>query len=354
VFRHVSVSGAAVALAAAGAVSLSVGVRDASGAIPAYSLVGSFDIPSGASSFDLLPDGRVLALVGSELRAQGTVNGSAFAKVGSVNSALINQFGASFLRISPSGARIAIGDGNAGAAASVVLLNAGDLSPAAPSPTASIATPNFDAAWSGDSTLFVSGAVFGVDSVLNRLDTAALTSRTVVAGIGDGSGGVAIRGGRLFTGVGFDLSPGDGPETGDIRAFDLSSLSSAGTPINFATGGMDVGRLLSAASLGFDPDGALLVGGGDFAGESGFAAAVDPAAVNAALAGGPGVSGAQSLHLEPQGPQYYEIKFNNITSEVLVRAYGFDTVFRYAVPAPGCGLGLVTGLIWAGWRKRDA
>lgn len=322
--------------------------------VPAYSLVGSFSIPSGTSAFDLLPDGRVMALVGSELRAQTSPGTSSFVKVGSVSPAHINAFGASFIRVSPSGSRIAIGDGNAGPSARVLLLGTGDLDPFTDSPVFTVNLQNFDAAWADDNSLFVSGASFGIDSTLSRVDALTLTASTVITAIGDGSGGVTIHDGRLFTGAGFDYTPGSGVETGDIRAFDLSLLSTPGPSIDFATSGIHVGRLLSGASLGFDSFGSLLVGGGDFFGEAGFAAVVDPDAVNAALAGGAPVSSASALTLAPDGPQYYSIRHNPLTSELFVNAFGSDLVYRYAVPSPGSGAVMVIVMALGSRRRRHA
>lgn len=336
---------------AAGAIGLFTVLANPAAAGPGYTLVGSYALPAGTSVFDLLPDGRAIALVGGELRAQAAPNSTSFSTIGAFNPSLLNSFGPSFLRVSPGGTRIAIGDGNFGGTANVLLLDSAALNPSAPSTAAIIPSANFDGRWLDESTLFVSGATFG-DSLVNRIDAASLTSSTVIAGIGGGSGGVAFRGGSLITGAGFDFDPGVGVETGDLRAFDLAALSGSGAALDFASAGAPLGRVLSAASLGFDDLGNLLVGGGDFSGENGFAAVIDGLRVSEAFSGGPLVSSADGQQLAPAGPQYYGITSSAATGELLVRAFGTDTIYRYAVPAPAGAVMLISSLVWGSRRRR--
>lgn len=327
-------------------------LRGAEGAVPAYTPAGSFQLPTGAATFDVLADGRVVAMLGGEIHFQSSVNSGVFSKGGSVASSLVNPFGASFVKVSPGGTRLAIGDGNFGPSASVLFVDIAGLNPGADSAAAGVMVPNYDAAWGDDSTLLVSGAVFGSGSYVNRVDGVTLTSATVLTGVGDGSGGVGVRGGRVFVGAGFDLDPGIGTETGDIRAFDLGELLGAGSALDFSSSGVRAARALSGAFLSFDGAGTLFVGGGDFAGESGFAAALDPDAVAAALAGGPAATSATGLMIAPAGKQFYSTVFNGATGEVLVRAFGDDTVYRYAVPAPSVGMMVLFSGLFAHRRRR--
>ncbi|MFM9956992.1 MAG: hypothetical protein ACKVZJ_02870 [Phycisphaerales bacterium] len=321
-------------------------------AVPAYGLVGSFELPLGAGAFDVAPDGRVVAIRGGEIFTQDAPSASAFTKAGSVPGSLINAFGASFLRVSPGGGRIAVGDGNSGGAASVLLVDVASLNPSADSPVAPVVSANYDAAWASEGTLLVTGANFGIGSFVNRVSVDTLSSATVLTGVGDGSGGVALRGGRAFVGAGFDLTPGAGVETGDIRAFDAAVLLSTATPIDFGSAGTLAARALSGAFLAFDGVGSLIVGGGDFFGESGFASVIDGAAIDAALAGGPFATSANGVTLAPAGSQFYSTTFNALTNEVLVRAFGDDTVFRYAVPAPSVMIMALFGGVFAHRRRR--
>ncbi|MGQ0627559.1 MAG: hypothetical protein ACT4PL_05595 [Phycisphaerales bacterium] len=309
------------------------------GAVPPYALVGSF--PLSGDAFDILPDGRVVTISGSNLRVQSGVNSATFDALGSVEPGLVSSFGATFLRISPSGGSIAIGDNNFGPGASVLVLQTAALTTSAATAVAAIAAPNTEAAWADEGTLFVSG--FGSGPLLSRIDVGAGVATTVITGIGDGSAGVAIRGGRLFTGVGFDA--GGGAATGDIRAFDLAAVSGA-MSVPFISGTL-VADALSASSLGFDPFGNLFVGGGDFfsgSNDFGYAAVVDGDALMTALSGGVFAPDSAELRLSPAGGgAFYGTRFNAVTNELLVVANG--TAFRYAVPGPSAAaLGLL-GLV---------
>ncbi len=330
--------GVCVAALAAGLSVLPLVSRAARGAgsIPPYALVGTF--PLAASAWDLTADGRVMRIVGDTLSVQDAPNAPTYSPIGSVAPGLVGSFGASFLRIAPDGFRVAIGDNNFGPGARVHIANTASAAPG-PFPTASIAAPNADAAWADNQTLYVSG--YGAGSQLSRLDTAALTSQTVISGIGDGSGGVAVRAGLLYTGIGFDF----GAATGDIRSFNHSTLANAATPVAFSTGTL-ITNALSASSLGFDPVGNLLVGGGDFFSGSpdfGYAAVIDAAS--------PPSTGQPRLELSPAGPNaFYAIRFNTATDELVVVADG--TAYRYAVPAPGAAAALAFLLPLASRRRR--
>lgn len=305
----------------------------AAGNIPPYTLVGQF--PLSADAWDLTPDGRVLRIVGSTLSVQDAPGGGTYSPIGGIAPGLVNSFGASFLRLAPDGVRVAIGDNNFGPGARVLIadLTAGGPGPI---PTVSVACPNADAAWADNLTLYVSG--YGTDSQLNRVNTGALTAQVVVSNIGDGSGGVAIRGGSLYTGIGFDF----GDQTGDVRSFDLATLAGLASPVGFGAGSF-VANALSASSLGFDALGNLLVGGGDFFSASpdfGYAAVMDTAS-----------AGPARLELSPAGGfAYYGVRFNAAMNELLV--VGDGTAYRYAAPGPGgVGVLVLAGCVAARRRR---
>ncbi|MBX3357979.1 MAG: hypothetical protein KF745_06080 [Phycisphaeraceae bacterium] len=322
----------------------------ASATLPPYSPVGSFALPS-SGPFDLLPDGRVVRLDGSDVWVQQAVNSSAYTRVGSVAPGVISSFGASFARISPDGQTLAIGDNNFGPGANVLLVAMSSLHTGVPTTPVAVASPNQEAAWSGNGSLYVSG--FGAAPVVSRIDVPSLSATTVISGSGawGASGGVAIADGRLYTSDGFNTAAGGAP-TGNIRAFALSLLV-GGTPVDFATGIL-VADALSGASLGFDAGGHLLVGGGDFFSGSddfGYAAVIDSDAILAALAGGPVAPDASELRLSPAGSgAYYATQFNPVTGELLVVADG--TAYRYAVPAPPAVFGLLAGFAALSTRRR--
>ncbi len=319
--------------------------------VPPYSLVGTFSAPTG--TWDVLPDGRVIGLTGGTFVVESAPGAGDYGAIGSVDPTVISPFGATFIRVSPDGARIAIGDNNFGPGASVLLVNAAALNLGGPAPVASVAAANSEGVWTSNSTLFVSG--FGSSPSVSRIDVEALTATLVVDNVASGSGGVASDGTRLFVGVGFDVGPAGG-DTGLVRAFDLASLGGLHSPPVTFDSGAAVADVLSASSLGFDALGNLLVGGGDFFAGSddfGYAAVVDAAAVAAALTGGPLAPDAAELRLSPFGPgAFYSVRFNAFTGELLVSDGAL--IARYAVPAPGTGAALVLTGAFAARRRRNA
>lgn len=348
------------ALAAAGAVIASGGIgRVAEAAVPPYSLVGSYQLPGLGAAFDVGPDGRLMAALGGQILAQDSVNGSSWSVVGVLPSeAPISLFGASFLKISPNGQSIAIGDGQFGIDAKVYVTPTASLNPAVASPVLGIATPNFQAHWRDNGRLLVTGA--NGPSIVNEITVGAstLTQRTVVDDIAGASGGVTTDGVYLYTGNGFSF--GGGSATGEVRALSLFAIDGSASPLSFENAGIPVAQSLSGSSLGFDGLGNLLIGGGDAftpGAENGYAAIVDGADIAAALGGGGPASPA--LTLTPSSATHsYSSQFNPVTNELLV--YYFDnssfttglTVYRYAVPAPGGALALMLGGALIARRRR--
>lgn len=339
---------AAGAVAAGVCVGIGGGERSANASVPSYTLVGSFTTPSGLS-WDIGPDGRVVGVLSDgQIVRQSMANGSTFAGIGAVDGSIFagpfGNFGAGFVRVSPSGQTIAIGDNEA--QGRVHFVQAASLASGTVSATTFITAPNFSAAWAGDNTLMVAGGF--ASSRVSRLNVGAGTATSVISGP-DASGGVAIRGGRLFTGEGFSL--GDPALTGNVRAFDLAGLLSATTATSFSTGTL-VADALSGGSLGFDGAGNLLVGGGQSGGDFGYAAVIDAGAIAAAIAGSGPAPDASELRLSPAGSAFYGIRYNPVTDEVLVSSGG--TVYRYAVPAPTGAAVLALGGVVAMRRRRGA
>jgi hypothetical protein len=306
---------------------------------PPYQPIGAYSIPSPI--FDAAPDGRIYSIVGNAVMRQNSLNGSTFSQVASLPAGSISPFGASFLRFSPDGRRLAIGDGNFNAAASVYIIDADPLdTPIASSTPAVITntapTPNFDASWDSTSRLFITGSrASDFVPIVNRLDLPSSAITTVITNIGGASGGITLHNNRLFTGSGF-------MPTGEIRSFDLASLS--GAPAAPFSSGALFGSVLSASPLGFDESGDLLVGGGDaFSGTSdfGYAAIIDP------------LDPTHPLHLSPAGSQtLYSINFNHATHELLVFDSATNTIHRYAIPAPPAAAVLALSTILATRRRR--
>ncbi len=312
--------------------------------IPAYTQVGTFVLPSGP--WDLLPDGRILQLRGNDVFRQDALNASTFSRVGGFAPGSFPNFGSgpspSFLRVSPDGSRLAVGNNQFNVGNAVLVGNFADLSTSTNLPVSSLTAPNFDAAWDGNGRLYITGADTSTfASVLTRVDIDppnGPSSTRVITGIGNGSGGVAVRNGTLYVGVGF-LSGGS---AGEVRAFDAAALGSAVGSVAFNTGTF-AADALSGASLGFDRLGNLLIGGADSFGsppDFGYAAVVDLA------------DPANPLRLSPAGPlvDSYRIAFNTATDELLVAADG--TAYRYAIPAPATAATLALGGLLAFRRRR--
>jgi hypothetical protein len=289
------------------------------------------------------------------IRVQDVPSLAGFSVAGRVDAAIFagpfGNFGAGLLRVSPDGTRLAIGD-NA-AFNRMHFVDIASLSPMVTTPTNFVNAPNFEGEWSDNATFFTSG--FGAGSLVSRLDVSGSgggVATTIITGVGQGSGGITVRDGKLFVGDGFNTASGGSP-TGNIRAFNLAAMSSASSSVAFTTGTL-VADALSAQSLGFDPFGNLLVGGGDFfagSGDNGYAAVIESAAIADALLGGTPAADADERRLSPAGATSYSLLFNNVTSELLVFAGG--TAYRYAVPSPtGASLLVFAGVL--SWKRRRA
>jgi hypothetical protein len=310
--------------------------------LPIFTPTGSFALPqtSGSLVWDVGPDGRVIALAGDSILQQTAPNASTSSTIGAIPTGLISTFGASFIRVSQAGT-IAIGDGNFGASARVHLVDRAALSPSTPTSTTSLALGNFSARWSGQ-TLLVAGAGSNFVPFLARVNVTdaaiPLTATTVLTSIGGASGGVAIAGPTLYTGVGFS---GGGLSTGDVRSFALSTLLTASAPTNYSTGTpVPGGPAFSASPLATDRLGNLYVGDGRFSTDaSSGVIAIDP------LTG-------QRLTLSPEGgDRRYGVAFNTLTDELLVTTGG--TAYRYSIPTPTAAALLGLGLLASTRRRRD-
>jgi len=111
----------------------------------------------------------------------------------------------------------------------------------------------------------------------------------------------------------------------------------------------------SASPLDFDAQGNLLVGGGDAfsgAGDFGYAGVVGSDSIRDAL-NGLGFTPGATLELTPDPlAEFVNVRFNEVTAEVLVEANG--VIYRYQVPAPGVGAVLALGAPMIARRRRNA
>lgn len=255
-----------------------------------YRLIGRFVLPAGAGPLAAMPDGTLVTLIHADVYVETAPGARTFALLGTLPGADIASFGAAFLRVSPDGSRVAVGN-NGGASFADFEVGVFTI----PGLTGAWFTaPHFDAVWVDDTLLALTAAEFGFPSRVTLLDTespdpADPVNPTIINNIGGASGGVAIDASEnLFTGNGFSTSGPSG--TGLIKAFTASQWMAAasGTPLDFEVDGIEIVDVLSASPLGFDVSGNLIVGGGDSStpGQSDYVAVLSASAIADALSGG--------------------------------------------------------------------
>jgi hypothetical protein len=305
------------------------------GALPAYFQTGTFPLPSSGSAFDVGADGRALVVrEDGVVLKQNTSYGPTYSVVGSLPSGLVPGFGAGFVRISPDGARFAVGDN--GTVNQMWIVPTASLNTAGPTAVQTITVPNFDAAWTSSGKMYVNGSPsFGTPPSLYRVDVTSGAAAPVVTGIGDGSGGVAAHGGRVYTAIGYDAAPG-GPMSGLTRSFDVATLDASAGTVAFSTG-VFAAQANSGSSLAFEANGNLVIAG------NGGVAVFDLATLQRYDL--PGLSAFG----------FYSATYDAPTQEILVRDFGATTVLRYGVlPAPGSLVPLVGASLIALRRRRHA
>ena len=86
-----------------------------------YQLAESVTLPGGGGVFDFLNDGRMIVLAVDEVYIETAIRSREFEFLGTLADAEIPSFGAAFLRVSPDGQRVAVGNNGFGAGAAVGL-----------------------------------------------------------------------------------------------------------------------------------------------------------------------------------------------------------------------------------------
>ena len=317
-----------------------------------YSLTNSFELPQPNCVFDVLSDGRVIALYLADVYVEDAVGAGAFTLHGTLPDADMpapsDAWGAAFIRVSPDGSKIAVGNNGGAYPWDNFEVGVFDL------PALSgcwFAINHYDAEWYDDTHLAVTAGEFGSPGIVTALDTAsgpmAPVNPTVIENIGAASGGITFDSvGNLYTGNAFQ---GDGPsETGWIKVFDNAAWTpalSGGPALDFEATGTLVVDILSAASLGFDAEGNLHVGGGDWYGGSDdidCAALVRASAVRDAIAGlGPADPDdpTEVRRFDPDesvDDNFYAVNYNPVTTQLyLIDSWASNTVYAYtAVSVP--------------------
>jgi hypothetical protein len=318
-----------------------------------YALTEDFELPVGAYVFDVLPDGRLIALADDEVLMETALGSRRFMTLGTLPSADIASFGPAFVRVSPDGSQLAVGN-NGGASFAdfeVGVFDATTLS------GTWFSAGHFDAEWADDRHLAITAGDFVNPSYVSLLDTQSTdpmnpSNPVILTNIGGASAGVTFdEAGHLYTGNGFSTVGPSG--TGALKAFSPGdwSLASRGTPLDFENSGVLIVDLLSAASLGFDAEGHMHVGGGDFiAAETNFGGLVRDTAVQDALAGGGPVNPADAnavRRFDPDtenGGNFYSINANPVTQELYLHDSSSSTVFVYSPTADAAPAASTTAL----------
>jgi hypothetical protein len=306
-----------------------------------YRPVRQFDLPAGAEMFDALADGRVIAIADANVYVETGPSSSNFSLVGALPAADIPGFGAAFLRVSPDGQRIAVGN-NGGAFGDNYQVGIFDVTTLAGD---WFTASHFDAEWFDDSLLAIAAGDFGSPSIVTVLDTASPDPQDpsnvlILDNIGGASGGIAFDGaGNLYTGNGFQSTGPSG--TGAVKAFLLSDwlpILSGGSPLHFENDGVLIVDILSASPLDFDIEGNLAVSGGDFSSseDKDFVAVISAPSVAAALMGSGPVSTSDPQrirHLDPlpgNDFNFFTASTNDTLQQLYVRDFGSPTVYVYA------------------------
>lgn len=341
-------SGASGLRGAACLCALAAGARWAEARDIGFEYLGSSNGPGG--TFDVLADGRVVAVVGDSILVESAPGSGVYETAGTMAAGTISPFGAAFISLSPDGTRLAIGDGNYGGGrvhiVSVSGLNGGQITPI------SFQQENYEAAWVDNDHLAVT---YGNPSTfLGEVGILSLggASSGAVLVIGGASAGVAMdRYGMLITGNGFDYLAG-GSEAGDIKAYDRAALAArlehGDGPLDFDATGLDLGRVLSAGSLEFDEYGNLFVGGANFGlGEWDMFALFTAEQYAQALAGSIPLDLSGAFSEDPSGELFssYIGRYNAFTHEWLIADFGNMVLHRYGVvPVPGSAV--ILGGAW--------
>ncbi len=310
----------------------------------------SFELPYADCVFDVLSDGRVIVLYLANVYVEDAVGTGAFTLRGTLSDADMpsseDGWGAAFIRVSPDGTKIAAG--NNGGAYPWHNFEVGVFDfPALSGGWFGI--NHYDAEWYDDTHLALTAGAFGSPSIVTVLDTTssytAPENPTVIENIGGSSGGVTFDSvENLYTGNAYKV---DGPsETGEIKVFDNGAWTpalSGEQALDFETAGALVIDILSAASLGFDAEGNLHVGGGDWYGGTGdinCAALVRASAVSDAVAGLGPADPDDSTEVRRFDPDesvddsFYTVNYNPTTRQLyLTDSWTSNTVYVYTAPS---------------------
>ncbi len=306
-------------------------------AFAAYQITGSFTVPSGSGPYDVLADGRVIALDGDTVYLETALRSRMFALHGTLAGADIPGFGAAFIRVSPDGTKIAVG--NNGGTTTGFKVGVVDFNTLG---GVWFDANHFLAEWIDNTNLAIAASDFFNGSSVTVLDTTSVdaanpTNTTIVANVGGASGGIAFDlDGNLFVGNGFSSIGPSG--TGTIKAFTQAAWLAAllgGSPLDFENEGMLIVQVLGASPLRFDVEGNLLAGGGSAAPENDAVALVRASAIADALAGMGAIDETDPTLVRRFDPipsndfNFYSVVYNGVAREFYTRDFGSTQLHVY-------------------------
>jgi hypothetical protein len=229
---------------------------------------------SFSTTFDFLPDDRLVTFNGFEVSVQNRPGSDDFEPIGTLPPE--NSGGSpAFIVTAPDNSSFVL---STGADGNIFTLptTGGEAELITNIPL------NFSASFRGEESneLFVNrGEGNASGSEVERLLLSTGDIQTIVDDIPGASAGVGFdREGNLYTGIGLDPNE---QRTGEIRRFssqDVDRSIETGTSLDFDDDGEFVAQVLSATGLVFDSEGDLWVAGGALSenGQQGFIAEVDP------------------------------------------------------------------------------
>jgi hypothetical protein len=323
-------------------------------AFATYAFVGSFELPEGNAVFDVLPDGRIIVLVVTdhgegvythELCVESTLGSREFTECDPLPGEDTDMAAPAFIRVSPDGTKLAVGN-NGGVNWDNYQVAIVDLIAI----TAEwFPIRHWDAEWYDDTRLAITADTLSSTGIVSVFDISLPLGEDpqnpveVIVNIGGASAGVTFDTlGNLYTGNGLQYGGPSG--TGLVKVFENDAwmpVLGGAEALDFEGVYTEVVDILSAASLGFDSEGSLHVGGGDFSGgpdDFDCAALVRSSAVAGALAG-QGPADPDDLEavrrFDPDWANtsnFYVVNYNPVTSELYMVDFWATTVYAYAPP----------------------
>jgi len=297
-----------------------------------YTLMG-FYAPASAGAFqdafDCLDDGRVIFIAANDVFIESSPGSRTFKALGPLTGQGAPVSYPAFIRVTPDGSLFAVGN-NFDA---VGIFRLRDLR------GVWYRVDHFDADWLDNRHL-----VIRAGEVVTLLDTKSSPEKPVNPILIDNcpvSAGITFDvDDNLYTGNGF--GNGEPSDTGWIMYFPAKRWRGVlrGDPvIDFEEEGVLVVDLLSATALGFDAEGHLHVGGGDFdTGDLDYAGLVNAGAIADAIAGrGPAdpedPDEVRKLDPDSNTPDnWYDVTISAVKRELLIRDGSTSTVYVHGLP----------------------